>query len=221
MNKNDGQISIILAEDELIPYLKSEKHMEILLKAYNQDPIYFNHQSGIKAKIDNPNMSICLSGYPRMINDLASLPLSVGVMERLLISYPNEKIKRRNPSILENGSEAFECFYSFIKRLLNWHTKKPIKLELSLDAIELLYQLKIELEKEFKNFKPELITWNKRMVNQLLRIAGLLHVTTHAVTAKSIEDVPVTIGKDTLLAAIRFKDYFITHKQRIYKEMNK
>ncbi|WP_281256534.1 hypothetical protein [Rummeliibacillus pycnus] len=36
------------------------------------------------------------------------------------------------------------------------------------------------------------------MVSQLLRIAGLLQVTSHAVTADPIEDVPITISKDTL-----------------------
>lgn len=92
------------------------------------------------------------------------------------------------------------------------------------DAIELLYQLMNEVEKVFFEgsvFQKELKSWGGKIVSQLLRIAGLLHVTSHAVTAKLIKDVPIMISKDTLAAAIRFKDYFIAHKQKVYDEINK
>ncbi|TSI07653.1 DUF3987 domain-containing protein [Lysinibacillus sp. BW-2-10] len=58
------------------------------------------------------------------------------------------------------------------------------------------------------------------MVTQLLRIAALLHATSHTATTGFIDNVPITISKNTLAAAMQFKDYFVAYKEKVYNMIN-
>lgn len=110
MYKNNGQLSIISDNGDLFDFLKNEKYMRIFLKAYNQDPIYFNHRlSKVQTQINNPNMSICLSTLTSKIHDLTTLPFGDRLISCFLISYPEEKLAKRQcwiPEDLLNCSDV-------------------------------------------------------------------------------------------------------------------
>lgn len=81
-----------------------------------------------------------------------------------------------------------------------------------------------QIEVEFQEdgaFHDNLKAWAGKLIGQLLRIAGLLHVSYQAESCQDILDVDTSISKDTLAAAIKLKGYLVAHAEKAFGVMKR
>jgi hypothetical protein len=103
--------------------------------------------------------------------------------------------------------------------MLNFSTNQPIALHLELESEKLLSTFQMEVEINLREggiLHDQLKAWGGKLVGQLIRIAGLLHITKYAETASCIEDIPTVIDKETLTKALQLKEYFIAHAEKAF-----
>lgn len=226
MYENDGKISILSAEGGLFERFRNKNidqiKFDVYLKPYSGDTLRIDRQTRDTQIIENPTMTICITAQPSVIKELPSPVHERGLMARFFISIPNDNLggrKARTPDIPKDVIHKYE---SFIRKLLNWTTDETVPLKLSEDALNLLYDTMDEVEVEFREngaFHDDLKSWGGKLIGQLLRVAGLLHVSYQAAMVKDITEVDTIISKDTLAAAIQLKDYMIAHAEKAFGVM--
>lgn len=226
MHQNGGEISILSAEGGLFERFRNRNidqiKYDVYLKPYSGDSIQINRQTRDTQIIENPTMTICITAQPSVIKELPSPVHERGLMARFFISIPNDNLGHRKSRVPEIPKDLIHKYESFIRKLLNWKTDETITLKLSDDALNLLYDTMDEVEAEFREngaFHDDLKAWAGKLIGQLLRVAGLLHVSYQATKAKNITEVDTTISKDTLASAFQLKEYMISHAEKAFGVM--
>lgn len=226
MHENEGKISIFSAEGDLFERFKNKNieqvKYDVYLKPYSGDSLRTDRITRDTEIIENPTMTICITAQPSVVK---SLPLAVherGLIARFIISIPYDNLGHRNSRAPEIPEDVIRLYESFIRKLLAWETDETISLKLSEDALDLLFETMDEVEIEFLEngaFHDDLKSWAGKLIGQLLRVAGLLHVSYQAKIAKNITDVDTIISKDTLTSALQLKEYFILHAEKAFGVM--
>ncbi|WP_150285056.1 YfjI family protein [Rummeliibacillus sp. TYF-LIM-RU47] len=226
MHENKGKISILSAEGDLIERFKNKNieqvKYDVYLKPYSGDSLRTDRMTRSTEIIENPTMTICITAQPSVIK---SLPLAVherGLIARFIISVPYDNLGNRDSRTPEIPEDVIRLYESLIRKLLAWETDKTISLKLSEDALDLLYETMDEVEIEFREngaFHDDLKSWAGKLIGQLLRVAGLLHISYQATIAENITDVDTLISKDTLISALQLKEYLILHAEKAFGVM--
>ncbi|TSI07655.1 YfjI family protein [Lysinibacillus sp. BW-2-10] len=226
IHQNKGKVSILSAEGDLFERFKNKNvdqvKYDVFLKPYSGDPIRTDRMTRETEAIDNPIMTICITAQPSVIKELPSSVHERGLIARFFMSIPVDNLGHRDSRAPEISEEVTHLYESFIRKLLHWETHDTIPLRLSEDALKLLYDTMDEVEIEFREngiFHNDLKSWAGKLIGQLLRIAGLLHVSYQAITAQNITDVDTTISKETLASALELKEYLILHAEKAFGVM--
>lgn len=224
LKENNEKIAIMSSEGDLFERIKlkgneSEK-LDVYLKAYSGDPLRVDRVTRDTERLEEPLMTICISAQPTVIQSMPRKLNDRGLIPRFLFSIPDDFVGYRDVlNAFPIPEEIRSKYISFIKKMLNFSTNQPIALHLDREAENLLLTFQMEVEVNFREggiLHDHLKAWGGKLVGQLIRIAGLLHVTKYAETATSIEDIPTTIEKDTLEKAIQLKNYFIAHAEKAF-----
>lgn len=226
MHQNGGKISILSSEGGLFERFRNKNidqiKYDVYLKPYSGDLLQTNRKTRETEIIENPTMTICITAQPSIIKELPSPVHERGLMARFFISIPYDNLGGRDSRAPEIPKNVIHLYESFIRKLLIWETDETISLKLSNDALNLLYDTMDEVEAEFREngvFHDDLKAWAGKLIGQLLRVAGLLHVSYQATVANNITDVDKTISKDTLASAIQLKEYLISHAEKAFGVM--
>lgn len=226
MHENGGKISILSAEGDLFERFRNKNSdqikIDVYLKPYTGDLIRTDRKSRDTEIIEHPTMTICITAQPSVIKELPRFVHDRGLIARFFISIPNDNLGHRDSRAPEIPKDVIQLYESIIRRLLIWETNDTIPLKLSEDALDLLYDTMDEVEVEFLEngaFHDDLKAWAGKLIGQLLRVAGLLHVSHQATIVKNITDVGTTISKDTLAKAIQLKGYLISHAEKAFGAM--
>lgn len=223
MNKNRGKISILTAEGDFFERFKNKNidqvKYDVYLKPYSGDLLRTDRISRDTEIIENPNMTICVTAQPSVIKNLPSTVHDRGLMARFSYFIPYDNLGYRDSRTLEIPKHVIDSYEKIIYKLLSWTTEDTISLKLSKDATDLLHDTMDEIEVEFREdgaFHDNLKGWAGKLIGQLLRIAGLLHVSNQAQSCDQITDVNNTINKDTLASAILLKNYLVAHAEKAF-----
>ena len=228
MHENEGKISILTSEGDLFERFKNKNidqiKYDVYLKPYSGDSLRTDRQTRDTQMIEKPIMTICVTAQPSVVKKLPSPVHDRGLIARFFLSVPNDNLGHRDSRSPEVPAEVIQSYTSLIRKLLSWETDETISLELSDDALNLLHDTMDEIEIEFREngaFHDDLKSWGGKLIGQLLRIAGLLHVSNQATMVDNITEVDTQISKETLATAIKLKDYLIAHAEKAFGVMKK
>lgn len=223
LNQNGGKIALLSAEGDLFSRFKNRNEdqikYDVYLKPYSGDYLRTDRITRGTEIIEKPIMTICVTAQPNVIRELPSSAHDRGLMARFIFSIPTDNLGGRTSRSPEIPNDVIRSYESFIRKLITWDADEPISLKLSEDALNLLYDTMDEVEVEFREggvFHEDLKSWAGKLIGQLLRITGLLHVAYQAETAGDITDVSTTVHKDTLATAIQLKGYLIAHAEKAF-----
>ncbi|MEO4054488.1 YfjI family protein [Solibacillus sp. CAU 1738] len=223
--ENKERISIASSEGDLFERIKffqknDASKVDVYLKCYSGDPLRNDRISRSTERLIEPLLTICISAQPTVIQDMPQKIIDRGLIPRFLISVPKDFMGERD---VFNASpipiEIEERYNNFIYKLLNFEKQHPISIQLGENAYKILKQFEFEVEKAFlpdQIYYGQLRGWGGKIVGNLLRIAGLLHVSKHALNANSKEDIPTVIDAETLVDALKLKAYFDAHTEKAF-----
>lgn len=223
--KNNGKTAILSSEGDLFEKFKSkftDVKYDVFLKSYSEDYIRTDRISRDTEEIAKPNLTICITAQPSVVKNLPSSILDRGLLARFIYSVPIDNLGGRSPRTGDIPEEINKDYISFIQKLLTWDSKETIPLKLSDEALNLLFCTMDEIEAEFLEggiFHDEMRAWGGKLIGQLVRISGLLHVSYQATKVQNIEEIERTISYETLENALKLKGYLIAHAQKAFGVM--
>lgn len=227
MYKNNSKIAILTSEGDLFEKFKSkftDVKYDVFLKSYSEDFLRTDRITRETEMIEKPNLTICVAAQPSVIKELPKAVYDRGLLARFIYSIPHDNLGDRISRTKEISKETSNSYITFIQKFLKWETKEPIPLKLSDEALNLLFHTMDEVEAEFREegiFHDELRSWGGKLIGQLLRIAGILHISYQAAKVNNISDIDTTISKESFENAIKLKDYLIAHAQKAFGVMKK
>ena len=108
-------------------------------------------------------------------------------------------------------SETKYLYNNLISKLLSFEDKESVALKLSSESYDVLKKFEHHVETLFlpeQLYCDSLKSWGGKIIGNLLRITGLLHVAKHTDISKEKSDIPTTIEVKTLKDALKLKEYF-------------
>ncbi|WP_140422984.1 YfjI family protein [Ureibacillus sinduriensis] len=230
MYENNECFAILSSEGaevfEMMAGRYSDKfNIDTYLKAFSGDNITIDRiGDGRSISLENPTLTIGLFVQPSVIQDLPPYFSYRGLTQRFLFFLPKSFIGERKIQPNEIPDYVVNIYNANIKKLIELRLptqsdpNNPIKSSLPLifnsEAQQYLTQIQIEIELMFKNqdLNEALKGWLGKLVGQIIRIAGLLHVTEYVQTGT----IPMSISKETLMKADSLRDYFIQHAEKAF-----
>lgn len=223
--ENEEKVGIFSSEGDLFERFKSSVRMDshktdVYLKAYSGDALRVDRISRSTEILYSPALTICISAQPTVIEDMPKKIIDRGLIPRFLIAVPNDTLGQRDIFNAPNLDENLKSKYNdFIRKLLEFECSEPIILNLSDEAFQLLKQQEYEIEQLFLKdqlYHKELRGWGGKLLGNLLRLAGLIHVATHAQNSTDLNEIPTVIEKSTLQNVFDLKEYFDMHIQKAF-----
>ncbi|AND42626.1 YfjI family protein [Cytobacillus oceanisediminis] len=226
LKKNNEKISIMSPEGDLFikfndPAEKG-KH-DVYLKGYSGDHLQVGRVSRPGEILTEPLLTICIVAQPTVVQNFPSYVHERGIPARFLFSMPNDNQGFREPFPPSTAVEISRAYQELIRKLLMFTPNETICLRLSEDSINILKDLIMDIEKEFRDngiFEGHLRFWGSKLVGQILRVAGLLHVA-HSADSSNLEEITSEVSLDICKKAFLLKDYFITHAQKVFGVMKR
>lgn len=217
ISQNSERITIASSEGDLFERLKSSIKLEaskldVYLKGYSGDPLRTDRISRDTERIEEPLVTICISAQPTVIQDMPQKIIDRGLIPRFLIAMPEDLLGKRDVyNAKPVDSEIKYLYNNLISKLVNFEDKDSIALELSSESYDVLKKFEHHVETLFlpeQLYCDSLKSWGGKIIGNLLRITGLLHVAKHTHIAKDKSDIPTTVEVKTLKAALKLKEYF-------------
>lgn len=214
LQENAEKVGVLSAEGGIFEIIQGryskELNMDIFLKGHSGDYSRTDRKHGAPIILEKPALTIGIFAQPDVLQDLPKAFSGRGLMARFLYSVPKDfkgyrKIRPKDLPF-DTREEYSEC----IKKLLKIETEEPQVLTLTEEADYYFQYLQQDVERRLRNDGDlsELEGWGGKLVGQLARIAGLLHISEYIVNSANI---PPKIEKETILSILRLKEYFINH----------
>jgi hypothetical protein len=213
-----GRIAILSAEGTVFELMSGRystnnaPNLEVYLHGHAGDRIVVNRR-GRHETIDDPALTIGVTVQPDVLQSFSNHPSlrRRGLTARFLYALPESYVGRRAigpPPIPEPVAAAYEEGLVALANL----PLSPIPHQLLLDpaATTRFRAFQRAIEPQLGEFGRlgDMADWGSKLPGAVARIAGLLHLATHA-----LEPAPwaVPIPLDTIEAAIRIGEYAIPH----------
>lgn len=223
--ENDEKVGIFSSEGDLFERFKSSVRMDshktdVYLKAYSGDALRVDRITRSTEVLYAPALTVCISAQPTVIEEMPKKIIDRGLIPRFLIAVPNDTLGQRDIFNAPDLDQTLKRKYDeFIRNLLEFECDETITLKLSEEAFQLLKQQEYEIEQLFLKdqlYHEELRGWGGKLLGNLLRIAGLIHVATHAQNSTDLNEIPTQIDKATLQCVFALKEYFDKHIQKAF-----
>ena len=226
LHENNGKVGILSAEGGIFEIIKGryskELNMDIFLKGHAGDMVKVDRKNGGTTVIDRPAITMGIFAQPDVIKDLPSAFSGRGLTARFLYSLPKDFRGHRKIRPKKIPSEIKEEYMSNMKKLLELQSEETSTLFFSNEADFFLQSFQQEIEERLRdgNDLSDIAEWAGKLVGEIVRIAGLLHIAKHLMSGKQL---PQEIEGDTLIKAVSTKEYFISHAKATFgcMEMNK
>jgi hypothetical protein len=225
MKENNEKLAIMSAEGDLFEKFKGKQSdqakLDVYLKGYSADPLRVDRITRETERLNEPTLIICISAQPSVIHSLPQYLHDRGYLARFLFVIPKDFVGYRDNTAPSIPKEVRNQYIAFIKKLLSFSTEDIIVLRLDEEAKKQLLILQNDIEKEFREnglFYDVLKFWGGKLVGQLLRLTGLLHIA-HYATNQDMKKIPKVIDAKMFSRVVQLKDYFIAHAQKAFGVM--
>lgn len=212
LKDNDEKLAI-LSGDEILTSSNKNMKIDLLLKGYGKDPT---------DRFKAPSIALCITTYPQILEDLPVTYHRKGLTGRFLYSIPNDYNGYRQSNALAIPDYVQRHYHELLTKMLTFSAERPLSLHLDSTAQNVLIKMLEEVEKELRDetlSEEGFIHWLGKLVGNLIRIAGLLHVANHASTDIELNRIPTTINAETLSAAFSLKPYLVAHAKKAFGVM--
>ncbi|PEK99495.1 YfjI family protein [Bacillus sp. AFS017336] len=228
--ENNEKMAILSAEGGIFDniagrYSKNSKpNLEIYLKSYSGDYCAVDRM-GRTETLNNPALTIGLFIQPDVIMGLPTTFIKRGLLGRFLFSMPKSLIGYRRVRPKSLNKDMKNIYYENIYKILRFNVDKEIVLKFSNQANAKFkeFEEKIELALREDGKLSDIEHWGGKLAGQLVRIAGLLHITkileVNSNAEITCEDILIEIDSDIIMNTIELAYYFYGHAINAFKEM--
>ena len=222
MHRHGGRITILDTEggffDRLAGlYSNGVKNLDAVLHGYSGEPVEVNRRSGSEL-IPRAGLSLVLMVQPIVVARLVadSEIVGRGLLARFLFSTPPSLVGRRRtgrsvPPVPDHVANAYaERIRALAVELAAW--TDPARLTFTSDALDVLDPYEDAIEHRQAPGADLAVTgpWAGKLVGNVIRVAGLLHLAEHGSAG-----LRRAIGPDPIRSAIAIGDYFIAHARAV------
>ncbi|MER2078064.1 YfjI family protein [Psychrobacillus psychrotolerans] len=218
--ENGERLSILSAEGaelfEMIAGRYSNKsNLDLYLKAYSGDNVTIDRVNGRSISLNKPKLTLGLFVQPIVLQQLPSNFTNRGLTQRFLFFLPKSFIGYRKVETEEIPLEVEDSFKKNINSLLDIKNAGLI-LTFDEEARQYLTCILEEIERMLSNqdLNPEFKGWLGKLCGQIIRIAGLIHVSENI--SNLLNEIPKTINIQTLYKADSLRNYFISHAEQTF-----
>ena len=185
----------------------------VYLQGHSGDDLITDRVSRKSIRVERPALTCCYSIQPVVIDGLAQNAAfrGRGLLARFLYAAPQSWIGRREIAPTPVSDTVKEAYRQAIRTLAE--VEGEFVLQLTPDALELLFEWETEVEKmladggEMEDTKD----WGAKLVGATLRIAAVLHCVEHGRTG--------AISVSTLTAAVEIAKYLVPHSEHVLSMM--
>lgn len=222
---HNGRFAILSSEGaeffEMASGRYSDKiNIDVYLKGYSGENIVIDRKGSPSILIDKTILTIGVFAQPSVIKNIPQNFSERGLMQRFLYSLPKSLVGYRKitpqPIPLDVKENFERNIYKLFKIITNEGEKSITSKELTFDteASDYLKKIQEEIEIMLRNQDMNMTFkgWLGKLVGQIIRIAGLLHVAEHII-ANQIRSI---ISIDTLKKADQLRSYFIKHAEAAF-----
>ena len=187
-------------------FSENDEKLDLFLKAYSGEPYRYSTKTAGSVYLSHPLASLLVLTQDKPVGRLLSARRlkERGFLSRCLIVYPNP-VGRFPYEGVSMEQETFESAYNDLRGILCDPVAGDGVIRLSESAKELHRDFYYRLEDR----KDELLAlgdWNKRVMENLTKIVGILHVMKHGTKAPGIP-----VPDDMVKSGINIMEYFIAH----------
>ena len=222
--ENNERVAILTAEgaelfDMISGRYSNKSNLDIYLKAYSGDNVTIDRVNGKGIILNNPKLTLGLFVQPIVIQQLPANFSYRGLTQRFLFFFPESYVGYRKIEIEEIPVEVEHRFKTNISKLLELGDN-GIKLTLDIEARQYLNYILEEIEELLRNqdMNPEFKGWLGKLCGQIIRLAGLIHVSENV--SCNLNEIPTTISIQTLSKANSLRNYFISHAEHAFGNIN-
>ena len=224
MAEQGGRLAVMSAEGGIFDIIAGRysgtPNMEVFLKGHAGDRLRVDRRNR-EEYLEAPALTMGLAVQPAVLEQIGKHPGfdGRGLLARFLYALPASLVGYRkiNPTpVPEAVAERYRRNVTTLTLTLAQHGE-PIVLRLSEEAGKALvaYEQCLEPQLRPRGGKLGHITkWAGKLVGATARIAGLLHLATHAG-----DDRCQPIGQATMLSAIEIAEYFADHALAVFDLM--
>ena len=217
MKENNERVAIVSAEGGVFGMLagrySTQPNIDIFLKGYSGEPYCSDRIGRIGETLDHPVLTLLLMVQPKVLQDALKNPefRERGFMARFLYSLPHSKVGNRMYDSKPIPNEVKTSYNQLIKELLainsmnGWEPDNSI-LYLNEEAYQLSKDFFEEIERKITEDYEEIEDWVGKLLGQVMRIAGILHVSKYRLGAAT-----VLLDGQTMKDAIQIGRYFLAH----------
>ncbi|WML56672.1 YfjI family protein [Neobacillus sp. PS2-9] len=224
MKQNRERIGLVSAEAGLFDMVKGlysgKINLEVYLKGHSGDYLRVDRRTRTEI-VESPCITIGIFGQPDTVKNLPPIFQGRGFMARFLYSLPKDLKGYRKVRPESIPEDVRATYNKNIKLLMKQSMKKPLVLTFDAEADPLFadYQERIENELRDGGSLSNIPEWGGKIVGNIARIAGLLHIANQLDIDDSLECIPEKISSVTVYKAILLSNYFIQHAQAAFGTM--
>lgn len=189
-------------------------NLDVFLKGHPAERLTSHRLSREAVELEEPHLTVGIFAQPTVIQEVPEQFFKKGLMARFLFSLPTDNRGERQIRPRGKDPHTEKTYYNNLKSLMNIQTD-GINLTLSRTAdmhVQLL-QEEIEMRQGYKEDlreNEEIESWAGKLVGQLMRLAGLIHM------SKALSHSDYIVQDDTITAIDKLKDYFISHAKKAF-----
>ncbi|AQX53053.1 YfjI family protein [Priestia flexa] len=224
LKENNEKISIMSSEGDLfikfVNRTEKGKH-DVYLKGYSGDHLQVDRVLRAGENLTEPLLTICIAAQPTVVENIPSYIHERGIPARFLFSIPKDTLGYRDPFPPSIPTEVSRRYHELIRKMLIFSPNETVILRLNENSLEKLKPLIIDIEKELREnglFEGYLKFWGSKLVGQIMRIAGLLHVA-HLAETSDMQKITAEVSVEIIEKAFLLKNYFISHAQKVFGVM--
>ncbi|MDR7239653.1 YfjI family protein [Neobacillus drentensis] len=229
MAENNEKMALLSAEGGGIFSIMAGRYssdgkanLEIFLKGFSGDYCAVDRIGRATIILNEPALTICLFLQPHVVQNVPASFLERGLMPRFLFSFPRSLVGHRKITPRVIDAEVKNQYVFNVKKLLYLKAEEEVQLILHNNARQAEEEFRGEIEKMFLDGGElaEMKEWGSKLSGQIIRLAGLLHVSEHVqclqMDMPNIEGIPKQIQAETIIKAQKLAKYFVEHAKAAY-----
>ncbi|MDL2259699.1 DUF3987 domain-containing protein [Deltaproteobacteria bacterium OttesenSCG-928-K17] len=226
MSQQGGRLAMLEAEGGFFDILSGRysggtPNLDAVLKSWSGEAIRIDRRNAESVILNSPTLTLILSAQPDVLSGLAQTSSfrGRGLLGRMLFLLPKSMVGTRRMETTPIPGQIRETYRATLLHLLNlpWAensngepTYYPLRLESAARHLWLDFAAGIEGQLAEGGALHTMRDWGGKLPGQILRLAGLVHVTVNPNPAEK------TISPDVMAAVIRLSEFLIGHAKTAY-----
>ena len=217
LKQNDERMAIVSPEGGMFSNMRrysDNANLDVFLKGHPAERLSAHRLSRDAVELEAPHLTVGIFAQPSVIQEVPKEFFQKGLMARFLFSLPKDNRGQREIRPRKKDPTISSLYYDNIKSLMRTKTDGiTLKLSREADMHVQLLQEEIEMRQGYKEDlreNEEIESWSGKLIGQLMRLAGLIHM------SKVLGTSDFEVQADTIQSIERLKDYFISHAKKAF-----